>query len=226
MRGVALLVGVALLGCGLRRSKLPPPPPPEVALLSAPTPAPGSLWHAELAANYAFVDVRAHFPGDLLTVVVSEQSDGSKDATTDSSAESSISASVEEFFGIPAAAVKFLPKGFNPESVVKASTARSSTGDAETKRTGRLTASITVRVVAVDPSGNLHVQGDKVIRVNREDQHIVLTGTVRPEDIGADNSVLSTRLADARIDYYGRGTVGDKQGTPLVHRLFDWVWPF
>lgn len=226
MRGLPLLFAVALLGCGHRRPKLPPPPPPEVALLAPSTPAPGSLWRPELAANYAFVDVRAHFPGDLLTVVVSEQSEGSKDATTDSSAESSISASVEEFFGIPAAAVKFLPKGFNPESIVKATTARSSTGEGETKRTGRLAASITVRVVGVDASGNLHVQGDKVITVNREEQYIVLTGTVRPEDIAADNSVLSSRLADAHIDYYGKGTVGDKQGTPLVHRLFDWLWPF
>jgi flagellar L-ring protein precursor FlgH len=70
------------------------------------------------------------------------------------------------------------------------------------------------------------VRGDKVIRVNREDQYIVLSGTVRPQDIAADNSVLSTRLADARIDYYGRGVVADKQGVPMVHRLFDWIWPF
>ena len=52
------------------------------------------------------------------------------------------------------------------------------------------------------------------------------TGTVRPEDIASDNSVASSRLADARIDFYGRGTLGDKQGTPLVHRLYDWIWPF
>lgn len=226
MRSLLLLVALTMLGCGPRRPKLPPPPPPEIALLNPSTPVPGSLWRPELAGNYAFVDVRAHFPGDLLTVVVSEASSGSKDATTDSSAESSISASVEDFFGVPAAAVKFLPKGFNPESVVKASTARSSTGAGETKRNGSLTANITVRVVAIDQSGNLRVQGDKVITVNREEQYIVLTGTVRPEDIAADNSVSSSRLADAHIDYYGKGTVGDKQGTPLVHRLFDWIWPF
>jgi flagellar L-ring protein precursor FlgH len=226
MRGLPFLAALAVLGCGPRRPTLPPPPPPEIALLNPSTPAPGSLWRPELAGNYAFVDVRAHFPGDLLTVVVAEQSKGSKDATTDTSAESSISASVEDFFGIPAAAVKILPKGFNPESVVKASTARSSTGQGETKRNGSLTASITVRVVAVDQAGNLRVQGDKVITVNREEQYIVLTGTVRPEDIAADNSVLSSRLADAHIDYYGKGTVGDKQRTPLVHRLFDWIWPF
>jgi len=222
---VWLLVLVALVACGPRRRSLPPPPP-ELALPAPPPPPPGSLWHAEYAGNYAFGDVRAHFPGDLLTVLITEKSQGKKDATTNAKAESSISASVEDFFGIPAAAVKFLPKGFNPQQIVKAQTARESKGDADTERNGSLTASITVTVVGVDPSGNLHVQGDKVITVNREEQFIVLTGVVRPEDIASDNSVLSARLASARIDYYGRGVVADKQGVPLVHRLYDWVWPF
>jgi len=225
MRSLVLL-GLLWLAACARVASIPVPPPAAVVIPPPPPPPTGSLWHPELAANYPFLDVRAHFPGDLLTVVVSEQSQGKKDATTETSGESSISASVEDFFGIPAAAVKFLPKGFNPQSVVKAETKRSSKGDGTTKREGDLTANITVRVVALDPSGNLYVRGDKIVSVNRENQHIVLSGTVRPEDIASDNSVLSSRLADARIDYYGSGVVGDKQGVPLTHRLFDWVWPF
>jgi flagellar L-ring protein precursor FlgH len=223
---LAAVLIVPLAACGLVRRPLPPPPP---VTWDAPPPLPaanGSLWHAERAENYAFLDVRAHFPGDLLTVVVSERATGTKDATTDTSAESSVSANVQDFFGIPAGLVKFLPQGFNPESSVRATTARSSKGDGETTRTGTMTANITVTVVSVDPTGNLRVRGDKVVSVNREDQWIALTGTVRPEDIASDNSVASSRLADARIDFYGRGTVGDKQGTPLVHRLYDWIWPF
>jgi flagellar L-ring protein FlgH len=49
---------------------------------------------------------------------------------------------------------------------------------------------------------------------------------VRPEDILPDNTILSSRVADARISYYGYGSVGDKQGTPVGQRLFDWLWPF
>ena len=221
-----VLLGLLLLAACARVASVPVPPPAAVAIQPPPPPPNGSLWHPELAANYPFLDVRAHFPGDLLTVVVSEQSQGKKDATTETTGESSISASVEDFFGIPAAAVKFLPNGFNPQSVVKAETKRSSKGDGTTSREGVLTANITVRVVALDPNGNLYVRGDKIVSVNRENQHIVLSGTVRPEDIASDNSVLSSRLADARIDYYGSGVVGDKQNVPLTHRLFDWVWPF
>jgi flagellar L-ring protein precursor FlgH len=220
-----LLLLALVVACGPRRPPLPPPPHNLAAAVPTP-PGMGSLWHPELASNYPFLDVRAHFPGDLLTVVVAETSQGKKNADTTATAASSISASVEDFFGIPAAAAHLLPTGFNPASIVKAEAARDSKGSGETNRTGTLAASITVKVIAVDANGNLYVQGDKVIRLNREDQYIVLSGTVRPEDIATDNTVQSTRLADARIDYYGRGTVGDKQNVPLVHRLYDWVWPF
>jgi flagellar L-ring protein FlgH len=224
MRAVLLVLGVLLGGCYANRPYLEPLPP---RLGPAATqPGNGSLWHPELAANYAFIDVRAHFPGDLLTVVVSETSKGKKAATTDGSAESSIAASVEDFFGLPASAVKLLPGGFNPSTIVTAETNRSNKQDAATTREGQLTANITVRVVETDATGNLRVQGDKIVTINSEDQHLVLTGIVRPEDIAPDNSVLSSRLADARISYYGYGSVGDKQGEPLAQRLFDWVWPF
>jgi flagellar L-ring protein precursor FlgH len=220
---LAALLAAALAGC---QPPLPPPLPPPPPPPPAPPPPNGSLWRPERADNYLALDVRAHFPGDLLTVIVSERSTGSKDANTEAGARSSISASVEDFFGIPSSKVRFLPKGFNPTSIVKAETARDSVGEAETSRSGTLSASITVRVDAVDAAGNLHVRGDKVVSVNREQEHIVLFGTVRPEDIAPDNSVLSSRIADARIDYYGRGVVGDKQNVPLTHRLFDWIWPF
>src|SRR5207253_9562726 len=101
-----LLAVVVLVACAPGRRTLPPPPPG----MGLPPPAPpptGSLWHPEVAGNYLFGDVRARFPGDLLTVVVAEKSAGKKDATTAAKADSSISASVEEFFGLPAAAVKF-----------------------------------------------------------------------------------------------------------------------
>jgi flagellar L-ring protein precursor FlgH len=226
--GLALAITVALAvvaGCMPRPPRIPPPRP--AAIIPPPAPPPmGSLWHPERADNYPVLDVRARFPGDLLTILVSEQSQGKKDASTEAKAQSSISASVEDFFGIPAAAVHFLPKGFNPSSIVKAETARDSKGDGTTSRDGTLTASITVTVVGIDTAGNLRVQGDKIITVNREEQYIVLSGMVRPEDIASDNTLQSARLADARIDYYGRGTVSDKQNVPLVHRAFDWIWPF
>jgi flagellar L-ring protein precursor FlgH len=220
----AIVLAAMLAGCEFLPPK--PLPPVKVELPPAPPPKAGSLWHPELSNNYATLDVRAHFPGDLLTVVISEVGKGKQNATTGANAKSSISASVDDFFGLPAAAASFLPKGFNPQSIVTAETARSSAGDGTTTRDDSVSGNITVTVVDVAPNGNLRVQGDKIVTLNRENQVIVLTGTVRPEDIASDNSVLSSRLADARVSYKGYGSVSDKQGVPLVHRMFDWVWPF
>jgi flagellar L-ring protein FlgH len=224
MRRLVLAALLALTAC------TPPPPlyrlpPPDLAQAPLP-PGNGSLWHSELGGNYAALDVRARFPGDLLTVIVSEASTGKKDATTNTSFTSSISANVQDFFGITAAMVKFLPKMFSADPVVKAETARDSKGDGETTRSGTLSARITATVVAIDTNGNLVVKGEKVVAVNGESQYIVLSGVVRPVDILADNSIPSSRLADARIDYYGQGTVASKQRVPFVHTLFDYLWPF
>lgn len=221
----SLLVLLLVAGCYANRPALQPLPP---RLGPPPTPPPpnGSLWHPEMAQNYAFLDVRARFPGDLLTVLVEENAKGNKEAKTDGTVKSSISASVQDFFGIPTAAVSMLPGGFNPQQIITAETDREATADGKTSRTGTLTARMTVTVVSVDGAGNLQVQGDKIVTINSEDQHLVLTGYVRPEDIRADNSVSSARIADARISFYGYGSVGDKQGLPFLHRIMDWAWPF
>jgi len=225
MRAAPLLIAVALgAGCYVKPGEMAPRPP--VVLPNIPPPGMGSIWRSDRSANYPVTDVRAHFPGDLLTVLVAENSSGKKIASTDTKRASSLTASVKDFFGITSSMVPFLPADFTATPVVDASTALASKGDATTSRTGQLTASITVTVVEVEGNGNLRVRGDKIVTVNHEDQYLVLTGTVRPDDILSDNTVSSTRVADARISYYGYGVVGDKENVPLIHRAFDWIWPF
>ncbi|HLK11909.1 MAG TPA: flagellar basal body L-ring protein FlgH [Candidatus Binatia bacterium] len=224
MRTIAAVVfAAALAGCQIPPTAELPPPPLDTG---PPPPAPGlgSIWHPEVTANYPATDVRAHFAGELLTVVVQEVSKGTKDASTDTSSQSSITAQVLGFFGIPAAS--FLPSGFDASNIIDSSTQHAAKGSGTIKRDGTLTGNVTATVVAVDAHGNLRIQGQKVVTVNHEDEYLVLSGTVRPEDILSDNSVPSTRVADAHISYFGRGTAGDKENVPIVHRLMDWVWPF
>jgi flagellar L-ring protein precursor FlgH len=64
------------------------------------------------------------------------------------------------------------------------------------------------------------------MKVNKETQYIAVSGIVRPKDIDADNRVKSTYLADARIEYYGQGTLGDKQQPGWLSRALDRIWPF
>lgn len=185
----------------------------------------GSLWRANVSANYPFTDVRASLPGDLLTVVIFEDDSGAKEAATDTESTASVLESLEQFFGLPQELQKKNPN-IDPAALVQAESERSWEGSGATSRKGRLKARMTVEVKAVSPTGNLWVQGDKIVSVNNEDQHVVLSGWVRPEDIDARNEVESGRLADARIDYYGVGPVGRQQGAGWGMVLLDWVWPF
>ena len=185
----------------------------------------GSLWRNNVSANYLFTDVRAAMPGDLLTIVVAEDDSGTKAAETDTKNKASVLEGLTQFFGLTQAWASHNPN-VDPDSLIQADSDREWSGSGATKRAGTLTANMTVEVKAVSPTGNLWVQGDKVVSVNNEDQHITLSGWVRPEDIDAKNQVASTRLAQARIDYYGEGPVGRQQRSGWGLTLLDYVWPF
>lgn len=224
----AALVAMTHAGCTALLGEPPRPVLPSQALIIPPTPeaaAGGSLWRPTLSDNYLFTDDRARFPGDLLTVLVVESDSGSREAGTDTENTSSVEASLEQFFGLPQQ-LQLKNPDIDPSQLVKAASKRTWDGQGATTRKGRLTASVTVEVKAISPSGNLWVQGDKVVSVNREDQHLVLAGWVRPQDINSRNEVESTRLGDARIAYYGRGPVARQQKQPWGIAIMDWIWPF
>jgi flagellar L-ring protein precursor FlgH len=223
---VALAVGGA--GCGrMYLDRRPIPAGGAVALPPAPVAAShtGSLWRDNVSANYLFADVKARYPGDLLTVVVSENDSGSKDAETSSKTKTTVSGSLSEFFGFPQTLQKHQPN-INPDALIQADADREWDGQGSTTRNGKLSALMTVEVTAVAPNGNLWVEGNKVVAVNHEDQHLVIAGWVRPEDVDAQNQVPSARIALAKIDYYGIGVVGTKQRPGWGYQVLDWVWPF
>lgn len=89
-----------------------------------------------------------------------------------------------------------------------------------------MTAYITVRVVQVLSNGNLFIQGTREVTVNNETQHIILSGTIRPSDISPDNSIISSYIGDAKIQYTGSGVLSDKQRVGWLTRIIDYVWPF
>ncbi len=82
------------------------------------------------------------------------------------------------------------------------------------------------RVVKVLENGNLLIEGRKQVTINDEDQYIVITGIIRPQDVSPDNTVDSKNIADARIIYTGAGVVTDKQRPGWGTRILDWIWPF
>ncbi len=89
-----------------------------------------------------------------------------------------------------------------------------------------MTSSLAARVLRVLPGGLLQIEGAREIRVNEETEYMVVRGMIRSKDVDADNSIYSTQIADASIEYYGKGVLADKQKPGWFTRLMDNIWPF
>ena len=188
-----------------------PPPVPDVA-------ADGTLWRDDAQMASLFVTPKARNVGNILTVKIVESSTAKNSATTKTGRNTSIGAGIDQFFT--------LEKYINPYTQVSGTFDSEFEGNGSTDRSGKLVATITVRVVEVLPGGNLKIAGSREVAINRERQFITLTGFVRPEDIDYTNTILSTYISDARIAYSGSGVVTDRQQPGWMMRTLDAIWPF
>ena len=185
-----------------------------------------SLWKDGTYPDL-FKDLRAYQVGDLVTVNIVETSKAMKKASTKTGRQSSIDAGISNLLGWEGRIGKLgVPAEFDNEAMFKASMKNDFTGSGETSRDETMTASITARVMEVMPNGNLFIKGTRRVKVNNENQFITITGLIRPVDISPDNTVLSSYIADARIEYTGSGPVSDKQRPGWLVRLVDFAWPF
>lgn len=147
--------------------------------------------------------------GDVLTVVVQETA----------TASAAVDAAAQRDMGFTAQV------GSNKTGPHSATLQAGTDGDGggKTQRTGRLAATLSVRVVDRTSSGDLVIQGEQVLTLNGERQLIRLSGVVRPRDVGDNNVVLSSRVADARIDFDGEGFIADKSKPGWVSRLLTLI---
>ena len=165
-----------------------------------------SLWTNESKSMTA--DRRARAIGDILTVIVVESAGSSQKASTDWSKEVELGS--DNGIG---PLIKQLPQfGFSGN--------QSSQATGSTSRSSNLVAKITVRVKNVLPNGNLEIEGTRDVQTDNEKQSIVLSGTVRQEDVSSDNTVLSTYIADAKITHRGTGTIGARMKEGIITRIF------
>jgi flagellar L-ring protein precursor FlgH len=162
---------------------------------------------------------------DLITILVEESSEGTKKADTDTKKESSILAGITNFFNFESD-VQAANTGLDTSTLVNASLESEYKGEGQTTREGTLSARIAAVVVEVLPNGVMRIEGEKIISVNNEEQIIVISGLVRPRDVTSANEVMSSKLANLRIDYFGRGMVGEAQYAGWLGRMLQAVWPF
>ncbi len=187
----------------------------------------GSLWPGETSRNTLFQDLRARYVGDIVTINVSEKTSAVKEASTSTTRKSDTDIGITSAFGLPLnfGMSNFLGKGNNFSPEVASSYDAKFDGSGKTERSGELSSIISARVVEVLPNGNLVLEGKKDTIVNNELQYLIISGIVRPEDIMDDNTVMSTLMSDARIEYSGRGVVADEQNHGWLRRILDNIWP-
>ncbi|MCW8129568.1 MAG: flagellar basal body L-ring protein FlgH [Planctomycetota bacterium] len=212
---VALTFSLVLTGC--RQPAAVRAPSPVTLNMTQPTVTDGSLWQPEARGSGVVSDTTARAKGDILTILVVEDVNAKRDRSMDTSRDQSIDAGVDQF--VYPEWLKY--KGTLPK--VSASSNRSFKGGGTINDSGTVRAKISAQVTDVLPNGNLVVLGQKEVIVAGDSQVITLTGIVRPSDVLANNTVISTQIAEARINIYGSGPLNDAQRRTLVGKLFDWI---
>ncbi|HEY4184076.1 MAG TPA: flagellar basal body L-ring protein FlgH [Polyangia bacterium] len=183
----------------------------------------GSLWQEGRPASMLFTDARALHANDLVVINVEEIASANRSANTDLDRTSSAAAKIDAFLGVLG---KLQKAGLDPNLNVGGSSQSSFHGKGSSDRSEYLTATVPALVRKVLPNGNLFVEGHRVVLVNSEEQHFYISGVVRPIDIDQQNSVKSSMIADAEIEFAGAGDLTDNQKQGFFSRYLGWLWPF
>ncbi len=177
----------------------------------------GSLFKANYVNNI-YSDSKAHRTGDIISVILSENTQAKKNAKTETKKENNTTLdAVTGLGGTPITmngqSVQF---GLNQNSKFK--------GDSKADQGNSLSGNISVHVLRVLPNGNLMIRGEKWITLNNGDEYIRLTGVIRSKDINSNNTILSSKVANARIQYAGTGTFADMNEQGWLTKFFNSSW--
>lgn len=219
-----LLISVPALA---KRPKTPPPSPPTPPVLVQPTfdtPPQGSWVSVPAARRMAGMDGYSRVPGDVITVLLVEQTVTSLDASTSTKNASNQEASIGTLFGLQS---PFSIGGGDGDLGIKTNRTSSFDGQGKTGRGSRINSVVSCTITEIiAPVNDYKIWCSKQVSINKETQWVVLTGRVRARDIRRDNTVPSNLVAHAEIEVSGRGVVGDKQRPGLLARVLDKLWPF
>jgi flagellar L-ring protein FlgH len=215
------LLAMALCSCG---SRLPKPDesfaatlPEEVPVKAQPN---GAIFQVDTGQTL-FDDPIARRIGDILTIVLAENTNATKSAVTTTKKTTTEAMAAPTLLG---GSLTLHGRALLNNSLNDASTFD---GEGDSSQSNQLTGSISVTVAKVLANGNLLVRGQKWITMNQGREYVRIQGIVRPIDIGQDNTVPSTSVADATIEYGGQGTLNDANTKGWLARFFDSKWmPF
>ena len=197
-----------------------------VALLVIGTARPASadsLWKDDISRPLV-ADKRAVHVGDILTIIVQENTTTAKDNSTKTSKQAGVDASISSFLYSPTASGLLTKKGQLPALRYQAK--NDFNGGGAINNTERIVARIAVRIIDVLPNRNLVIEGTRETAFSGEQQTAILRGTVRPEDIAANNTIFSYNVADATIKFVSKGTISDNQRKGWFTKIWEKLTPF
>jgi len=220
MRYLVPILALSLSGCASQQIAGPSPeyaPIRPIAQVKSNT-ATGSIFNQHQADWFG--EKKAHQIGDLLTVILSEETQAGRTANTTATRQTTNNALSALQLDRIGSAGGLLSTDSTLGSTID------STGDGTTEQTASLTGAISATVEEVLSNGNLVIRGEKLLTLSEGTEVIQIRGIIRPEDIQPDNSVLSKRIANAEISYKGTGQLANAQRIPWGTNLFFSLWPF
>lgn len=220
--GLVLVAALPLGGCGMTRASQRPSEPVAIVQPAPPetlAPNKGSIWQTS-RRNSLFEDNKARYVGDIVKVRILENASSTNKAKTDVTKDNTVA------FGATSPSLDKLLKvnpnhGLSLDSIAQATGSGESKADGKSERAAKLTATISCLVTEVLANGNLRIEGRRDITMDNENQFIIISGVVRPEDIDNKNSINSDMIADARIEYSGEGDLSDIQRPNVIFRALS-----
>ena len=194
-----------------------PMPAPEPAVYTA-----NSLWRSN--DQSFFRDGRARRVGDILTINVTIDDEAEFENTTDRSRTSGRGLGVGT--GILGSIFSLVPGVSDTGAIVSANATTNTNGDGSIERSEQLETTIAAVIVQKLPNGNLVIEGKQEVRVNAEIRELIVAGIIRQDDIQPDNTIESTKIAQARISYGGRGHISQVQEPGYGQQIVDILSPF
>jgi flagellar L-ring protein precursor FlgH len=237
---VLMTCGIAVSGCGTLQRLSEVGRSPEMSKSADPTKDPNyrpmtmpmpktqsapneanALWRQ--GSRAFFKDQRAANVGDLVTVVVSMTDSAQLNNVTTLTRVSGEQAGIPDFAGLTSRLGTSIA---DPSKLISLSSSNNNTGNGQIQRNEAVALRLAGVVTQVLPNGNLVVAARQEFVVNAELRELKVTGVIRPQDIASDNTVLHDRMAEARIQYGGRGQMTDLQSTRWGQQLMDILLPF
>ena len=185
----------------------------------------GSLFDPRGIGSRLVTDARAQTINDVVIVVIDEQATARRDASTQATRSDERSAQLTSFLGMIAKLQKEYPD-FDGATAMQLTSESGFSGSGQTSRSDQLRATVPSMVRQVLPNGALFIEGHRVVLVNEEEHHFYISGVIRPEDIDGLGQVQSSRIADAQIEFTGRGALSASTSKGWFSSLLDVIWPF